>query len=197
MTGNTEQELVNSVQGNTTFNGGKGKIDITQIKQPLLSLAALFQEQARIANWPDLWDYQRLTGEWVINGTNHKMDFALDNLTAAIQGVYNPLTDALDMDVEFLFEDNPDIVGFDVNPVLLGLPIPLSCSGTLEEPKCGVKPEATRNLVAAVLTSEQGSEIREKIDRKIEEEVPEEYREAARGLLDLLGDSLKRKPAKD
>jgi hypothetical protein len=191
MTGNTTEELVHSVQGTTIFDGGKGKIDISQIKQPLLRLATLFQEPEKIASWPDLWDYQRLIGEWVINGTNHQMDFALDNLTAAINGVYDPLTDELDMDVEFLFEDNPDIHSFDVNPVLVGLAIPLSCSGSLEEPACSVNPEATRNLVAAVLTAEQGSEIREKLDQKIEQEVPEEYREAARGLLDLLGKSLK------
>ena len=57
----------------------------------------------------------------------------------------------------------------------------------------GGPPRPPRNLVAAVLTSEQGSEVREKIDEAIEEKVPEEYREAARGLLDMLGESLKQK----
>ena len=197
MTGNTTEELVHSVRGTTTFDGGKGRIDITQIKQPLLRLATLFQEPDRIASWPDLWNYERLIGEWVIEGTQHKMDFALDNLTAAIDGDYDPLTDVLDADVEFRFEDHPDMHSFDVNPVLVNLPIPLSCIGTLAEPKCSVKSEATRNLVAAVLTSEEGSEVREKLDATIEEKVPEEYREAARGLLDLLGNSLKRRSNKD
>jgi hypothetical protein len=193
MTGNTTEELVQSVKGKTTFDGGKGRIDIAQIKQPLLNLATLFEEPDRIAAWPDLWDYERLIGEWVINGTNHQMDFALDNLTAAARGDYDPIADALDMKVEFLFEDNSDMHSFDVNPVLVGLPIPLKCTGSLEAPKCSVTAEATRNLVAAVLTSEQGSKAREKIDEAIEEKVPEEYREAARGLLDLLGDSLKQR----
>jgi len=193
MTGNTKEELVRSVKGKTTFDGGKGRIDITQIKQPLLTLATLFREPDRIAAWPDLWNYERLVGDWVIDGTTHKMDFALDNLTAAINGDYDPLTDALDMNVEFMFEDHPDMHSFDVNPVLVGLAIPLRCTGSAEQPNCAVTADATRNLVAAALTSEQGSEVREKIDQRIEEEVPEEYREAARGLLDMLGDSL-RKP---
>ncbi len=192
MTGNTKEELVRSVKGKTTFDGGQGRIDIAQIKGPLLNLATLFREPDRIAAWPELWSYERLIGEWEINGTKHQMDFALDNLTAAINGDYDPLTDALDAQVEFLFEDNPNMSSFDVNPVLVGLPIPLSCTGSLEAPKCAVTADATRNLVAAVLTSEEGSEIREKLDQKIEEEVPEEYREAARGLLDLLGESLKK-----
>lgn len=192
MTGNTKEELVQSIRGKTTFDGGKGRIDITQIKQPLLSLAKLFREPDRIAAWPDLWNYERLIGDWEINGTRHEMALALDNLTAAVFGNYDPLTDALDMNVEFLFENDPDMHSFDVNPVLVGLPIPLVCTGTLEAPKCGVTPDATRNLVAAVLTSDQGSEARKKLDDAIEENVPEEYRETARGLLDMLGDSLKK-----
>ena len=196
MTGNTIEELVQSIRGRTVFDGGKGRIDISQIKQPLLSLAKLFQEPDRIAAWPDLWNYERLIGEWVINGTNHRMDFALDNLTAAVRGDYDPLADALDMNVEFVFENNPDLHSFDVNPVLVGLPIPLTCTGSLEAPKCGVTPDATRKLVAAVLASEQGAEVRDKIDKAIDEKVPEEYRETARGLLDMLGDSLK-KPKKE
>ncbi|MEJ2088145.1 MAG: hypothetical protein P8Y69_06660 [Gammaproteobacteria bacterium] len=67
----------------------------------------------------------------------------------------------------------------------------MKCTGSLQAPKCGVTADATRNLVAAVLTSEQGSEAREKLDKAIDEKVPEEYREAARGLLDILGNSLK------
>ena len=133
-----------------------------------------------------------LIGDWAINGTNHQLDLAFDNLTAAVNGDYDPLSDALDMDVEFLFEDNPDMHSFDVNPVLVGLPIPMKCTGTLEAPQCGVTQEATQNFIAAVLTSEQGSKAREKIDQVIEEEVPEEYRETARGLLDMLGESLKK-----
>lgn len=193
MTGNTKEELVHSVRGKTTFDGGKGRIDIAQIKQPLLALAKLLREPERIAAWPDLWTYERLIGDWAINGTNHQLDLALDNLTAAINGDYDPLTDTLDMDVEFLFEDNPDMHSFDVNPVLVGLPIPLKCTGTLETPKCGVTEKATRNFITAVLTSEQGSKAREKIDKVIDEEVPEEYRETARGLLDMLGESLKKR----
>lgn len=193
MTGNTKEELVRSIRGQTTFDGGKGRIDIAQIKQPLLALATLLRDPDRIAAWPDMWTYERLIGDWAINGTNHQLDLAFDNLTANVSGDYDPLTDVLDMDVEFLFEDNPGMHSFDVNEVLVGLPIPLTCKGTLETPQCGVTQEATQNFIAAVLTSEGGSKAREQIDKVIEEEVPEEYRETARGLLDLLGESLKRR----
>ncbi len=192
MTGNTKEELIRSVRGKTTFDGGRGHIDIAKVKEPLLALATLLKEPDRIAAWPDLWSYERLIGDWAIDGTKHRLDLALDNLTAAVDGTYDPFTDALNMDVQFLFEDNPDLHSFDVNPVLVGLPIPLKCTGTLEAPTCGVTREATRNFVAAVLTTEQGAEARRKIDEVIDEQVPEEYRETARGLLDMLGESLKK-----
>ncbi|MGE0624209.1 MAG: AsmA family protein [Pseudomonadales bacterium] len=195
MTGNTEEKLVRSVKGTTTFDGGQGQIDIAQIKQPLLRLATLFQEPERIAAWPDLWSYQKLIGEWAINGTSHRMDFALDNLTAAANGDYDPLADALDMDLEFVFKSDPGINGFDINPALLDVPIPLTCTGTLEAPKCGVTRDGASRLVASVMQGAKGQEIREKLDRKIDEEVPEQYRDAARGLLDLLSGSKKSEPA--
>ena len=197
MTGNTEEELINSIRGTTVFDGGRGKIDIAQIKQPLLNLARLFKEGERIASWPDMWPYERLLGEWQINGKEHAIDLSLDNLVAALNGTYDPLTDELDMKVEVMFEDLPDMHSFDVNPLIVGLPIPLNCRGTLEAPDCRIDAAATRELVATVLASEQGEEILEELDRKIDEEVPEEYREAAKGLLDLLGGALKKKSRKD
>ena len=190
MTGNTERELVDSVQGQTAFDGGSGHIDISGIREPLLALANLLNEGERISKWPELWEYQRLVGEWQIDGTRHQLDLALDNLTAGIDGTFDPLTDTLDMSMRVLFEENAEIEGFDVNPALLGFAIPLNCRGTLEAPACGVDANATKDLVAKVLVSEEGAKVRAEIDRKIEEELPEEYRDAARGFLDRLGVSL-------
>ena len=189
MTGNTEAELMRSISGKTEFNGGKGSIDVTRIKQPLLALATLLREDEHIRKWPEIWEYERFIGEWSINGTNHALDLALDNLTAAVAGVYDPVTDALDMQMDIVFEDNPGMHSFDVNPLLVGLPLPLRCTGTLEEPKCAVDSAAAQRIVASALTSEKGSELRDKIEEKIDEQVPEEFRDAAKNLLDIFSRS--------
>jgi hypothetical protein len=196
MTGNTEEELIRSISGKTEFNGGKGTIDVSRIKQPLLALATLLREDQHIRKWPELWQYERFIGEWSVNGTQHAMDFALDNLTAAIAGVYDPLTDALDIQLDIVFEDNPGMHSFDVNPLLVGLPIPLRCRGTLEEPSCAVDQAAAQRIIASALTSEKGDELRDKIEEKIDEQVPEEYRDAAKNLLDIFSRSAA-KPAPD
>ena len=196
MQGNTEAELINSVSANTQFDAGQGQISITQIKQPLLVLATLFNEGERVQKWPDPWDYERMIGDWQIEGKQHVLNFALDNLTAAMNGTYDPLTDELDMQLEVTFQDEPGMHSFDVNPLLIGLPIPFQCVGSLDNPTCRVNPEATQRLVASVLRDSKGQELIDELDRKIDEDVPEEYREAARSLLDLLGGALK-KPRQD
>ncbi|MCB1686106.1 MAG: AsmA family protein [Pseudomonadales bacterium] len=194
MTGNTEAELVNSVSGKTTFDGGKGRIDISQMKQPVLNLARMLNDTQRVEQWPDMWPYERLIGEWVVNGKTHAIDLALDNLTAKLNGDYDPLTDALDMTARVQFSTLPDIRGFDVNPLLRDLPIPVNCRGTLEVPDCAIDPKASREIVASVLAGEKGDEARAEINRQIDEKVPEEYRETARGLLDLLGGGKRKDP---
>lgn len=196
MQGNTEAELINSIRANTQFDGGKGQISIAQIKQPLLALANLFNEGERIQNWPDPWNYERMTGDWQIDGKTHDLNFALDNLTAAMHGTYDPLADQLNMQINVTFQDNPGMHSFDVNPLLIDLPIPFQCAGSLEDPSCRIDPDAMQSLVASVLRETKGQELIDQLDQKIDEDVPEEYREAARSLLDLLGGALK-KPRQD
>jgi len=185
LTGNTAEELARSVSGKTRFDGGQGNIDISRIKTPLVNLAALLKEDQRIRNWPELWRYERFAGEWTISGTQHAMDLALDNLAAAIAGSYDPIADVMDMQIDIVFEDTPDQHSFDVSPLLLNLPIPLRCRGTLAAPQCAIDQQAAQRVVAAALANDQGGALRSRIEQKIDEDVPEQYRDAAKGLLDL------------
>ena len=188
--GNSVDELVASFSGETSFDGGQGAISITKIKQPLLALATLLREPEKIGAWPDIWDYERFVGNWRVDKQHHNLDFALDNLTVKAAGDYNAADDDMDILAEMTFETLAEGRMFEVNPLLMDLPIPVRCRGALEDPKCRVDDKAAQRLVATVLTSKEGSAMREKLDEKIEKEVPEEYRDAARSLLDLLGGAL-------
>lgn len=189
LTGNSEPEILASMTGETTFDGGQGRISITKIKEPLLKVATLLKESERISRWPDLWDYQRLVGNWRIQGTEHTLDFALDNLTVTADGQYDVVTDEMDMLAELQFATLAEGQMFDVNPLLMDLPIPIRCRGPADAPTCALVADAAQRIVAKVLTSDEDSALRAKINEKIEAEVPEQYREAARGLLDLLSGS--------
>jgi hypothetical protein len=191
--GNTADALIASLSGETRFDGGRGAISIIKIKQPLLAVATMLQEPGRVSGWPDLWQYDRLEGVWRADRQHHTLDFALDNLSVIADGNYDPAADRLDMMAELTFRTLTEGKMFELNPVLMDLPIPVRCRGSLENPECRVDQKAAQRIVASVLTSKEGNEAREKLEEKIDEEVPEEYRDAARGLLDLLGRSLQDK----
>ncbi|MCZ6708813.1 MAG: AsmA family protein [Gammaproteobacteria bacterium] len=195
--GNTTDELIASLSGETSFDGGHGAISIAKIKQPLLAIATLLQEPDKISSWPDVWDYERFVGNWRIDKQHHIVEFALDNLTVLADGDYDARNDDLDILAELTFETLPEGRMFEVNPLLMDLPIPVRCRGALESPNCGIDEKAAQRLVASMLTSREGSAMREKLDQKIEEKVPEEYRDAARSFLDLLGGVLENSENQD
>ncbi len=186
--GNTPDAMLASLSGETRFDGGKGRIDISAIRGQLIDLAARFNEADRIRRWPEQWDYQRFAGTWRINGEHHVLDLALDNLSLDARGDYRPATDQLDVLAELTFHDDPALPVFDVPPLLFGLPIPMRCQGPIAEPQCRVDPDAAQRLVARALSGSD-PELYRKLEQKIDEQVPEQYRDAARSLLEALGGS--------
>lgn len=185
MTGNTRAALANSVRGVTHIDGGQGRIDITWLRTPLLNLATLIKEDAAVRAWPEIWQYEQLSGNWQIEGTQHTVDLALDNLSALMNGTYDPLSDALDMAVQLKLEPPlPDGHGFRLSPLLEDIPIPVRCQGSLEAPKCTLDQASAQRIVSEALSGAGGSDLRSKLEQKIDKDVPEEYRETARGLLD-------------
>lgn len=189
--GNSADAMLASLSGRTHFDGGQGRMDITEVKSQLLTLAGRFNESERIAGWPDVWEYQRFVGDWQIERQHHRLNFALDNLTGIAEGDYDPLKDHMDMNVELTFGDDPALPVFDLNPLLYDLPIPIQCRGSLAEPTCQLDPQAAQRIVAQALASDSDDGLKAKLERKIDEDVPEQYRDAARSLLEALSGSLK------
>lgn len=190
MYGNSTAELANSVQATSEFDGGQGQLNIATLKQQLMRIALLVRQTEELEQWPDVWDYQEFTGRWNINGPVHDMKFAIDNMSVDANGEYDYLGDAMDMLLNVTVHEPPEDSPFNVNPLLQGTPIPVRCTGPSTEPKCRLEEDAVQQLVARALTQGDDSGLRRKLEEKIDEEVPEEYRDAARGLLDLLGRAL-------
>lgn len=192
--GNSERQMLESLTAETRFDGGQGKIEISAIRNELLPLARMFNEEQRIGAWPDVWDYERFVGTWRIDGQDHRLAAALDNLALTAAGDYDPMSDELDMLAELVFTDDPDWPVFDVDPLLYDLPIPVHCRGSLAEPECRLDQNAAQRIVMAELGRGEDSELRRKLETKIDQDVPAEYRDAARSLLELLGNSRKEAP---
>ena len=188
-TGNTQNELLDALDIDLNFDGGEGEIDIYAIKQQIAALARYTEEAASVEKWPDRWQYRHFVGAWRGRAEQHTLDFALDNLTVLGEGTYNIMADTLDMDASLTFDDNPEYSRFDVNPLLVGLPIPAECRGSLAEPNCRLDESQAMKNVGRALAQDEGA-LKSKLEEKIEEEVPEQYRDAARTLLDILSGAL-------
>lgn len=187
--GNTPASLANSVQAETTFDGGQGSINISKIKQQLAKMALLSGKSEDVAAWPDIWHYQDFTGDWRVDGAQHQLNFTLDNMQVDAEGSYNYLQESIDM-LAHVIVHNAEHSPFRINPLLAGTAIPVRCRGDAADPQCKLDEKASRNIIAKALQRDDESGLRTKLEQKIDEEVPEEYRETARNLLELLGRSL-------
>ena len=192
--GSTEAALIATLSGETRLEGGQGSIDIAGVKQQILAVATLLQAGERIRRWPDVWEYQRLVGDWRIQRQHHLLDFKLDNLTVIAEGDYLPDPEEVDFAAELTFSNDPAFPVFDVDPLLFGLPIPVRCQGSVGNPTCRVDQQAAQRVVASALQNDEPTGLRGKLERKIEDEVPPEYQEAARSLLDIFSRSMQAKP---
>ncbi len=188
--GNTSAAIIDSLRMDLGFDGGEGQIDISEIKRQVAALAQYSKEASSVDKWPDTWNYTYLVGAWRANGRAHRLDLALDNLTVMADGTYDLVSDALDMKASLTFGEDPAYSRFDVNPLLVGLPIPAQCRGSLAQPTCRLDDAQALKNVSRALTSGEGSALKSKLSEKIDEEVPEQYRDAARTLLDILSGAL-------
>jgi len=191
--GNTEADLLATVQAESNFDGGQGQLDISAIKQQLMQLAALTRRTDKVAAWPDLWDYQQFTGNWAIDGANHILRFTLDNMEVDATGTVDYANESMDILANITLNKAPETSPFHVNSMLEGTPIPIRCTGPTAEPECKLDDHAVQNLIADALRSDSETGLRRKIEDKIEEDVPEEYQDMARKLLDLLGGSVEQR----
>jgi uncharacterized protein involved in outer membrane biogenesis len=194
MHGNTRHELLASLDGRATFDGGQGTINIEEIKTAAQGIANIAGGSKYVDAWPARLNYQRFVGNWEAKGVNQTFDVALDNLTLKANGRIDVLGDDMDLRATVTVNDDPKYKSFRVGSSLMGLPLPMRCKGSLATPKCGADEEGTRNLIAQALSGAD-PEMKHRLDKAIDEKVPEQYRDAARSLLEMLNKNKQQKPA--
>ena len=185
MRGNTTSELITSMNGRTTFDGGQGVLNIEEIKHAALRIAEVAGGADKVSAWPNRLKYQRFTGTWGVNGSDQLIDVVLDNLTLHAKGTLDTLADDMDLHVTVTVNDDPQYQSFKIGSALMGLPLPMRCKGSIAAPKCGADEDGTRKLIAQALSGSD-PEMTKRLNKTIDEKVPEQYRDAARSLLDLL-----------
>ena len=194
MRGNTRHDLLGSLDGRATFDGGRGVINIEEIKKAAQGIADIAGGSKLVNAWPERLKYQRFVGSWDAKGANHSFDVALDNLALKGSGRIDMLADDMDLRATITVAHEPKYESFKVGSSLMGLPLPIHCKGSLASPKCGADEEGTRQLIAQALSGDN-PEMKKRLDKTIDEKVPEQYRDAARSLLEMLNKNKQPKSA--
>lgn len=185
--GNTMEDLANSAQGKLGVTSTAGLIDISAIKEAVLGIATLAGRGEQVAAWQEQLAYTELDGSWIVDGTEQDLRFTIDNLKLAATGLLNAVTGAMDLRATVTIDKHPTLDVLKLSDDLYGLPIPLRCQGTMEEPSCGLDTAAAQATLRDYATGRARGEATVKLNEAIDEKVPEEYRESARGLLKGLG----------
>ncbi len=188
--GNNAAAFLLTGKGELNISSNNGIFDIRDVKQQVKGIGKLIGQQAKVADWPDDLSYQSFSAHWVMQGAEHQIAALLDNLKISAAGNYQIIADEMDIDAQLTFVSNAEPKPLPVSAMLEDVPIPMHCQGSIAAPACSIDSNAGRDIIGDILSGEGGNtSLRKKLDTVIEEEVPERYRDAARQLLDLLGDT--------
>lgn len=188
--GNNAASFLFTGKGELNINSDNGTFDIRDVKQQVKGIGKLIGKQAKVDDWPDDLNYQSFSAHWVMHGAEHQIAALLDNLKISAAGNYQIVADEMDIDAQLTFVSNAQPKPLPVSAMLEDIPIPMHCQGSIAAPACSIDNDAGRDIIGDILSGKGGNtSLRKKLDTVIEEEVPERYRDAARQLLDLLGDT--------
>ena len=186
-TGSMMSQLVNSLNGKSTFNVVDGTLDVRPIKKIAAIVDGLQGTESGIAAWPDMLPFKFLQGEHNFNTgitSNQKLNASMENLTVTGQGGIDYFANNLVYDLNATLLNTAG--QFKVSESLTGIRFPLHCEGSLDaDPAslCLPNRAAITKLMADLAKQKLKQQGSEALKKKIEEKVPEELKDAAKGLL--------------
>ncbi len=182
--GNTPAELASSISGEARLQAGKGQLRAPILQEILTAAARLSRTSPRLPSAP--LQHQSLTGVWTVQGADQKLRVQMDNLVVETEGQHHFLTGQLDLAGTVTFIEDPNLPQLAPNPILVGLPIPVRCTGVLAQPDCALDAAAAGRLIDEMLRGEADAAQQEKLNAVIDGLVPPEHQKAARALLQAL-----------
>jgi hypothetical protein len=189
--GNSAASFLFTGAAELNLSSSNGNFDISDVKKQVRGIGELIGQQAQVDKWPDDLNYQNFSAHWVMQGAEHQIAALLDNIKIGAEGNYQVVADEMDITAELTFVSNSEPKPLPVSKLLEDIPVPMVCQGSIGAPECRINNDAGRDIIGDILSGKTGgnTSLRKKLDHVIEEEVPERYRDAARQLLDLLGDT--------
>lgn len=184
--GNTIDDLLDRLDGATTFAVTENSVDIGVIKQVFTSITALSPNGGEtVQQWPDVIQFSNLSGYLLIDGgikTGQDLRLRMDNIDLAGTGGIDLSTSSFDYDFSFTLLGEPAPQTIQIDELYHDVSWPVSCASQIGGPVTQYcRPDFTR--VRDIFAQMATNEVQRRLTDELSEQVPEGLQDAARGLL--------------
>jgi AsmA protein len=183
--GSTTNELLDSLNGSTTFAITENTVDIGLIKQVFTAIAALSPTGESIQQWPDVIQFGDLGGYILMEDgitDSQEIKLRMDNIDVSGTGGIDLAAGSFDYDLQFAILGPPVAQTIPINELYHDVPWPVDCSARFDDDVSQYcRPDFTR--VREIFTQLGANALRNNLRDRITDQVPEELQDAARGIL--------------
>ncbi|NKB33350.1 MAG: AsmA family protein [Pseudomonadales bacterium] len=183
--GSTTNELLNTLNGSTTFAISDNTVDISLIKQVFTAIAALSPTGESIQQWPDVLRFTELGGYILLEDgitENQEIKLRMDNFDVSGDGGVDLAAGTFNYDLQFAILGPPEAQTIPINELYHDVPWPVTCNARFaDEVSQYCRPDFAR--VRELFTQLGSNALRSRLQEEITDQVPEDLEETARGLL--------------
>lgn len=188
--GSTVNELLNTVNGTSSFSVADSAIDIGMLKQVLSSISVLSPAgTGDIAQqWPDVVRFSALEGHLILAqglAENQQLNVTLDNVEISANGGIDLTADTFNYDVLLTVFGPPAMQTVPVSELYQGVQWPVLCSATFASEisqYCAPDFGKVRDLFVQI----SRNQVQRRVQDAVSDQVPADLQDTARGLLDRL-----------
>ena len=183
--GQTTDQLIDSLNGLTNFAISENSVDIGVIKQVFTDISALSPSGGTIEQWPDVIRFAEFGGFILLNdgfGENQQLNLRMDNFDISGTGGINIEQQEFDYELQFTILGEPYLQSIKVDELYHDIAWPVKCAAALEDEFSQYcQPDFTK--VREIIAQLGSNAVIERLDEVIDEKLPSEVGDGVRGLL--------------
>ena len=184
-TGSSTNELLDTLNGSTTFAISDNTVDIGLIKQVFTEIAALSPTGESIQQWPDVIQFGELGGYILMEGgitDSQEIKLRMDNFDISGTGGIDLAAGTFDYDLELALLGPPVAQTIPINELYHNVPWPVNCNARFnDEVSQYCRPDFSR--AREIFTQLGTNALRNQLQNRLTDQVPEELQDTARSIL--------------
>ena len=184
-TGSSTNELLDTLNGSTTFAISDNTVDIGLIKQVFTEITALSPTGESIQQWPDVIQFGELGGYILMEGgitDSQEIKLRMDNFDISGTGGIDLAAGTFDYDLELALLGPPVAQTIPINELYHNVPWPVNCNARFnDEVSQYCRPDFSR--AREIFTQLGTNALRNQLQDRFTDQVPEELQDTARSIL--------------